>query len=490
MIRLKFSMCSPVRVVARLLVALAVTCIINAMTWAAALPVAPQTFDTTYAAPTGTTLTVAAGGNLQAALDQAQLGDTIVLEAGATFTGPFQLPNKTAGNGWIYVVSSNLTSLPAAGQRVGPDNAVNMPKIVSPANNNALVTVANSHHFRFVGIEFTVVTAARVYQVIVIGNSDASPATLPHHIIFDRCYVHGDPTANDRRGIEMDGAYVAVIDSYISDFQEVGADSQGLWAYNTSGPLQIRDNYIEAAGENVMFGGAATHNPALVPADIEIRNNYLFKPLSLIATQFTVKNLLEFKAARRVVVIGNVLENSPLKSQNGFGVLITPRAANYSMSWTGVSDIAVTGNRLINLGSGFNLMGRDNTPPTALTERVLVRNNLIGVTGLNGASGRAFQFINGGSDYTIDHNTVVNTAAPPVSTTSTLGMADTAGSKISNLVFTNNLSTRTDYGFSGSGAGQGTPRSLPTSTVGRSPGTSLSMRRPPVIPPEIFFRRP
>ncbi len=36
-------------------------------------------------------------------------------------------------------------------------------------------------------------------------------------------------------------------------------------------------------------------------------------------------------------------------------------------------------------------------------------------------------------------------------------MADTAGSKISNLVFTNNLSTRTDYGFSGSGAGQGTP---------------------------------
>ncbi len=94
MIRLKFSMCSPVRVVARLLVALAVTCIINAMTWAAALPVAPQTFDTTYAAPTGTTLTVAAGGNLQAALDQAQLGDTIVLEAGATFTGPFQLPRR------------------------------------------------------------------------------------------------------------------------------------------------------------------------------------------------------------------------------------------------------------------------------------------------------------------------------------------------------------------------------------------------------------
>ena len=79
----------------------------------------------------GATLTVAAGGDLQAALDQAQLGDTIVLEAGATFTGSVQLPNKTTGSGWIYVVSSKLASLPAAGQRVGPNDAVNMPKIVS-----------------------------------------------------------------------------------------------------------------------------------------------------------------------------------------------------------------------------------------------------------------------------------------------------------------------------------------------------------------------
>ena len=36
---------------------------------------APQTFDTSFAAPTGAILTVAAGGDLQAALKQAQLGD-------------------------------------------------------------------------------------------------------------------------------------------------------------------------------------------------------------------------------------------------------------------------------------------------------------------------------------------------------------------------------------------------------------------------------
>src|SRR5262252_6014560 len=365
------------KLTAQLLAALAAAALAQEAALAAALPAAPQTFDTSYVAPSGKTLTVAAGGNLQAALDQAELGDTIVLEAGATYTGRLSLPNKTTGSGWIYVVSSKLASLPPAGQRVGPNNAVNMPKIISKAYNNALVTVANSHHFRFVGIEFATVAGGASYNLIVIGNVDTSPATLPHHIVFDRCYVHGDPTVNDRRGITMNGAYVAVVDSYISDFQEVGADSQGLLAYNASGPLQIRNNYIEGAGENVMFGGADSRDPGLVPADIEIRNNYFFKPLSLLATKYTIKNLLEFKSAKRVLVTGNTFENNPLSGQVGFAILITPRQAGKS-PWAVTSDIEISGNTLINVGSGFSVMGMNNTFPTLMTERVLIRNNLVG----------------------------------------------------------------------------------------------------------------
>ena len=40
------------------------------------------------------TLTVNAGGDLQAAIDAAHPGDTIVLQAGATFNGPFKLRVK------------------------------------------------------------------------------------------------------------------------------------------------------------------------------------------------------------------------------------------------------------------------------------------------------------------------------------------------------------------------------------------------------------
>ena len=449
------------RIFLRVLVGFFAASVGHAVGLAATLPVPPQTFDTSYAAPAGATLTVAAGGDLQAALDTAHLGDTIVLQAGATFTGPFKLPNKTAGSGWIYVVSSNLASLPPPGQRVGPQNAINMPRIVARAYSSALATVANSHHYRFVGIEFTPVPGAALYELIAIGNSDTSPATLAHHIVFDRCYVHGDPTANDRRGIEMDGAYVAVVDSYISDFQEVGADNQGLWAYNTTGPLQIVDDYIEAAGENVMFGGADSHDASLVPADIEIRNDYFFKPLSLIGSSFTTKNLLEIKAAQRVLVTGSVFQNSPVGAQGGTAVVITPRNQGGNAPWSVTADIAVTGNIFINVGNGFGILGRDNVHPSLLTSRVLIRNNVIRVTGLNGANARAFQVIGGGADLTIDHNTIINTAGPPLSPNPHLMMADTASGlegpqKCTNFTFTNNLATYSTYGFGGSGVRQGT----------------------------------
>ena len=442
------------RSVARLWAALAIASITPAVTLAAALPAPPQTFDSSYFAPTGRMVKVLAGENLQAALDNAKLGDTIVLQAGATFRGPFKLPNKTAGSGWIYVVSSHLSNLPPPGTRVGPANATNMPKIVSPPFYNALKTVANSHHFRFVGIEFAPAPGVtNTYELIRIGNSDTSPTTLAHHIVFDRCYVHGIPNTNDQRGIELDGAYVAVVDSYIGNFQWVHADTQGLIAFNTTGPLQIRNNYIEAAGENVMFGGADSSAPDLVPADIEISNNYFFKPLSLIPTKYVVKNLLEFKAARRVVATGNTFENNPAKSQDGFAVLITPRNQSGTAPWSVTSDIAITNNVLINVGSGFNIAGGDYPRPSLPTERILIRNNLIGVTGLNGADGRTFQFTGGGGDYTIDHNTIINSASPPGSPASDLAMAH---SKTSNFVFTNNLTTRTQFGFFGSGVGEGT----------------------------------
>jgi hypothetical protein len=49
----------------------------------------PRVFlDTTYAPPSGNLIPVSSGGDFQAALNAAQPGDIIELQAGSTFTAP------------------------------------------------------------------------------------------------------------------------------------------------------------------------------------------------------------------------------------------------------------------------------------------------------------------------------------------------------------------------------------------------------------------
>ncbi|MDQ3920264.1 MAG: hypothetical protein M3348_17510 [Acidobacteriota bacterium] len=77
------------------------------------------------------TIPVHAGGDLQAAINSAQPGDVLVLDAGAVFAGTFSLPAR-GGSSYITIQSSALLSLPGQSQRVSPADAASMPKIVSP----------------------------------------------------------------------------------------------------------------------------------------------------------------------------------------------------------------------------------------------------------------------------------------------------------------------------------------------------------------------
>ena len=72
-----------------------------------------------------------------------------------------------------------------------------------------------------------------------------------------------------------------MLNSYISDIKAVNADSQAIAGYNGAGPFTIENNYLEAAGENVLFGGADPAVTNLVPSDIVLRRNHLFKPLAV-----------------------------------------------------------------------------------------------------------------------------------------------------------------------------------------------------------------
>src|SRR4051794_5175181 len=65
--------------------------------------------------------------SLQAALDAANYGDTIVVQAGVTLTGGFVLPKKT-GTGEIVIQSSRISELPEDA-RVKPSQSALFAKL-------------------------------------------------------------------------------------------------------------------------------------------------------------------------------------------------------------------------------------------------------------------------------------------------------------------------------------------------------------------------
>src|SRR5215813_6992532 len=193
-------------------------------------PELPRVFiNTAYAAPTGRTIAVPAGGDFQAAINQAQPGDVITLTAGATYTGNFTLPAKT-GKNWIVIrTSAPDRSLPPFGARITPAHSEALPKIVTPNSLPALIADDGAHHFRLIGLEFAVAKGVpQTFGLIALGDRQDSLAKLPHDLILDRVYIHGAPSINLRRGILLNSASTAVIDSYISDCHDDSADSQAI----------------------------------------------------------------------------------------------------------------------------------------------------------------------------------------------------------------------------------------------------------------------
>src|SRR5262244_4223942 len=165
-------------------------------------PEPPRVFlDTTYVAPAGKTINVAEGGDVQAAIDQAQPGDVIMLRAGATFTGNFRLPNKS-GSDWIVIRSSAADAdLPPPGTRVTPAQSAIMPKLISPNADPAVYTDEGAHHYRFIGVEFGVAAGKSIYNIVSFGANQSSLAQSPHDLIVDRCYIHGNDAGNVSRGV-------------------------------------------------------------------------------------------------------------------------------------------------------------------------------------------------------------------------------------------------------------------------------------------------
>ena len=441
--------------------------------------------DVRPATATGRVVAVPEGGSLQAALEAAQPGDVITLDPGATYTGPFTLPRKV-GAGWITVRTGAADAVfPAAGVRVNPSHAGLMPKLVAAAEA-VLATAPGAHHYRFIGLEIMPRPGAALTNLVRLGTVETREDDLPHHLLFERCYVHGDPRRQTRRGIALNSRWTAVVDSYLSDFKDAHADSQAVAGWAGSGPFRLENNYLEAAGENVMFGGADPAIADLVPSDIEIRRNHFAKPLAwkmgepeFAGAAWAVKNLFELKNARRVLIDGNLFERAWAHAQSGFAIVFTVRNQDGRAPWSTVEDVTFVNNVVRHAGAGVNLLGRDDVRPSRPSARLLIANNLFEDIGGPrwGGSGRLFQILDGVSGLVIEHNTALQRGPIIVA----------EGRPHPGFVFANNIVIHNEYGIIGTGTARGTgtlDAYFPAALVRRNVLVGASAA---LYPPDNFF---
>jgi hypothetical protein len=266
--------------------------------------------------PAAATVTVRAGEDLQLALNNARPGDTILLERGATYVGNFVLPARAGDDAREITLRTALDDgLPAAGERISPASAPILAKLRSPNNLPALTAAPGARHWRVMLLEF-LSNRNGAGDIIALGDGSSAQndaSRVPAFLTLDRLYIHGDPDRGQKRGIALNSSDTAITGSYISDIKAVGQDNQAICGWNGPGRYLIENNHLEAAGENIMFGGADPGIIGLTPTGITIRRNVITKPIAWreqTSPRWQVKNLLELKNARQVVVERNLFERT------------------------------------------------------------------------------------------------------------------------------------------------------------------------------------
>jgi Right handed beta helix region len=412
--------------------------------------------------------------DFQDRLNRAQCGDVIKLQAGATFAGQFYLPAKSCDDQhWIIVrTAASDSALPPEGTRLTPCYAGVSSLPARPAlhclpGNSAGTSVLakidglpplDSHgkavdHYRFVGLEITHPVAAQAPMLLGLGVGS-------NHIVVDRCWIHGNPTDGTQRGMALNGSYLAVVDSTITDIHMVATDTQGIAAWTGTGPLKIVNNFIEGGSSSIGFGGAGSE---VTPRDIEIRGNHLFKPLSwklgdpnFIGVTFNCKVSLESKNSSRVLIEGNILENTWGGPQGGDGdaIWFGPKNQNNVCPRCEVNDVTFRYNIIRHAGAGIYMFDApsDAGGIAQPASRYSIHDNLLQdirmqYAGPGTGKGLLFRFLGiprflPPRDVSIQHNTGVTDGG-------ILQLLSTPEAPLINFVFQDNLISNGDTAISG-----------------------------------------
>jgi len=333
--------------------------------------------------------TIGAGGDLQAALNAVvQNAGIYIIEitAGVTLTaGPYAVKNKT-GTDWLIIRSSGAVgagTLPGEGVRVTDSDVGQMATLQASALNEQILGFeADAHNVRIIGIEFeqTHVSRTMNYAWLRVNNGGQD------NIIFDRIWSHGAENSNNFEGIQIkkpdDGlpmSNISVINSRVTGVQtyEFGGESHAIYMHGVLGGL-VENNYTEGAGMGYLNGGLGFSDPdSTLCQDITVRGNHMYKPARWRTDLVDpggpndgfladTKNCFETKEGQRMLIEGNLFENSFGSLQDGVGLVFKSDEGNST-------DITVRNNFVLGCRRSF-LMSGIKTP--GLTAPMLVENNV------------------------------------------------------------------------------------------------------------------
>lgn len=412
----------------------------------------------------GATINLPAGGDLQAAINSANPGDTIVLQADASYVCASDqgcvLPNK-AGSGYITIRSSRYAEIPVRdffSKEPTPDVAKLMARVTTAFAAQPVFSAApGAHNYKLLGLNLQPANngnGTRIVELGVSGDAQKTAEQMPHDFVIDKSWLHAAPTQEMQRCLALNSSNNDITNSWFTECHGRGYDSQAIAGWNGGSNSRIINNSLSGAGENFMLGGSPASIPNLTPTGIEFRGNYVWKPLSWYASdpsyagiQWSVKNLFELKNARQVTASGNVFEGNWTDAQSGRAVQFTPRPSD-SGAWAVVEDVQFINNIVRLTGSGVNVLGIDDPPQPqeVRLHKVRIANNVWEIDGPRfGSNGVFATVINGADQVTIENNTAIQTGS--------ILITDYLPS--TGFVYRNNISRHNVYGVFGSGKSTG-----------------------------------
>lgn len=324
--------------------------------------------------PLGHDFTVNAGDDLLAIIMSAPSGSTLLISP--DYEGEL--------SHWTLTKTLTLkTSGPLSPYRTNPD-------IPMPVLRGFLEIMAPN--VTLIGLRFETPT------------KEGTAVTAGPWTTMERCVVMGSPEGA-HRGILVNANDITITGCHVGNIWR-DIDTQAIAGWDGTRNLLIDDCFLEASGENVLFGGSDCKNEESIPQDITISGCHLYKPLEWRDKPgCTAKNLYEIKNGKRIQMLNCLLENSWANGQTGFAIVLTVRNQDNTNPFATIEDCLIEGCTTRNSAGGINVLGRDDTYPSKVMARMTIRNNALENISYDfGGNGRQMQISGGPIDLVVENN--------------------------------------------------------------------------------------